>query len=383
MQAISAHARTRSAPKSDRPRPAHDGLHLAIVNAAWVLFLGVLPLMMVARIFLTRDGFFGFDFHVFWQAGRDFVHGASPYPVQAADVIASKENFLYPAWVAAALAPLGVLPYSVAVGLFSAVLVASTAGALYILGIRDWRCYGAVFVSLPTYSSLNMGTLSPLLMLGLAALWRFRDDRRIAVPVLAALVASKLFLWPLLVFFVATRRTKTAAYACGAALGASILAWARFGFGGFAEYGSLLRLVARVEEQDSYSVTSLGLALGVPRPIAQVGSAVLGAAALAVSVALARRAGSERDALVVVLAAALLFSPIVWGHYLMLLFVPLALTHPRFSPLWLAIAWMPPDNRHSTVVLVLGLLATAIVIAGCLRSQREPTPVVRVAPTGA
>src|SRR5215213_2162467 len=119
------------APTSQNLRSVHDGLRAAIGRVLAVVILGILPLVMLARFALLRETFFGFDFHVFWQAGRDFVHGTSPYPAQTADVIASKENFVYPAWVAAALAPIGLLPYSVAVTVFSVILIASMALALH------------------------------------------------------------------------------------------------------------------------------------------------------------------------------------------------------------------------------------------------------------
>jgi alpha-1,2-mannosyltransferase len=363
-------------------RPTLEGLWAAFARVAGPVFLCILPLALLTHVAVTSGGGFGFDFHVFWQAGRDFVSGTSPYPAHAVDVIAAKENFVYPVWVAAAFAPLGLLPYSVAVLLFSGVVLGSAALALCLLGIRDWRCYGAVFVAIPMLSSFYLGTLSPLLMLALAALWRYRDDRRVAVPTLAVLVAAKLFLWPLLVYFAATRRSKTALLACLAAVGVTALAWARLGFAGLVDYPGLLRLVVRVEERDSYSVTSLGAAVGLPRPLANIAALAAGTAVLAAAVAIARRTGAEREAFVVTLAAALFFSPIVWSHYLLLLFVPLALARPRFSPLWLCIVWMPPDNRHSTAVLILGMLATAILVAGCLRPARQTAPPV-VSPGGA
>jgi alpha-1,2-mannosyltransferase len=364
-------------------RPTNDGVRLAFTRVAGPFFLGILPLSLLAQIVVTSGSGFGFDFHVFWQAGRDFESGTSPYPTHEVGVIAARENFVYPAWVAAAFAPLGLLPYSVAVVLFSGIVLGSAALTLYVLGIRDWRCYGAVFVAVPMLSSFYLGTLSPLLMLALAVLWRYRDDRRFAIPVLAVLVAAKLFLWPLLVYFAATRRTKTALLACLAGLGATALARARLGYTGLVDYPGLLRLVVRVEEPDGYSLTSLGAALGVPRPVANIAALAAGAAVLAASVAIARRAGGGRKAFVLTLAAALLFSPILWSHYLLLLFVPLALARPRFSPLWLCIVWMPPDNRHSTAVVILGVLATAILIAGCLRPARETAPAAIVIPAGA
>ena len=72
------------------------------------------------------------------------------------------------------------------------------------------------------------------------------------------------------------------------------------------------------------------------------------AAGVGLIVAAARTARtSERDAMILVLAAALVITPILWIHYFVLLLLPLALTHPRLSPLWfvplLAIvpSWLP------------------------------------------
>jgi hypothetical protein len=44
----------------------------------------------------------------------------------------------------------------------------------------------------------------------------------------------------------------------------------------------------------------------------------------------------DRRSLVLVLAAALVLTPILWLHYLVLLIVPIALARPRLSALWLA-----------------------------------------------
>jgi hypothetical protein len=79
--------------------------------------------------------------------------------------------------------------------------------------------------------------------------------------------------------------------------------------------------------------------------------------------------------LVVALAAALICSPIVWAHYLVVLFVPLALARPRIGLIWLATFWMTPDNLQygsetaGTIATVLGLVAIAAVLATSVRGR--------------
>jgi hypothetical protein len=77
------------------------------------------------------------------------------------------------------------------------------------------------------------------------------------------------------------------------------------------------------------------------------------------------------------IAAALAASPIVWIHYFLVLLVPLALTSPRFSWLWLvpfaysplAEASWPAGNARD---LALALVATLVII-GAAVVRRRPT----------
>jgi alpha-1,2-mannosyltransferase len=58
----------------------------------------------------------------------------------------------------------------------------------------------------------------------------------------------------------------------------------------------------------------------------------------------ARGPEGDRRALTVAVAGALLATPVVWLHYLVLLFVPIALARPRLSALWFAplAFWLTP-----------------------------------------
>ena len=75
--------------------------------------------------------------------------------------------------------------------------------ALWLLELRDWRCYGAAYLSVAVLHDIRLGALTPLLALGLALVWRWRAQARAAVP-LALIIVAKLFLWPLTVWLVAT-----------------------------------------------------------------------------------------------------------------------------------------------------------------------------------
>ena len=58
--------------------------------------------------------------HTFWLAGRDYAHSRDPYPARIAGPITRADWFVYPAPVAALIAPLSLLPYSIAWGVFGA-----------------------------------------------------------------------------------------------------------------------------------------------------------------------------------------------------------------------------------------------------------------------
>ena len=121
------------------------------------------------------------------------------------------------------------------------------AATLAVLGVRDWRCYGAAYLSVAVLHDIRLGALTPLLALGLALVWRWRDEARAAVP-LALIVMAKLFLWPLAVWLVATGRLRLALRGALLVVVASALGWAVIGFAGLADYPQLLKVLASAEQ---------------------------------------------------------------------------------------------------------------------------------------
>ena len=374
--------------------PTSSGLRLA---ADKVLF-GVLPpvtltVLIIARFAIGKH--FGFDYKPLWQASHHLFHGESPYPPPHASALRNEQQFVYPPIAAMLAAPLAVFPFIVAAILFAAIELVGTVLTLRVLGVRDWRCYGVALLWLPVIENVLIGSISTLLALGLAVAWRYRDSRWTAPFVVAAVIASKVFLWPVLVWLVATRREMAAARALLIAGVAVLGSWALIGFAGLGSYPRLLDVLSRLEQWKSYSAVAFGIVLGLSAGEARV-LALAACVVVLIGVVLSVRLrpgnpDADRHAFILAIAAAFLFSPIIWMHYLAILVVPIALTRRTLTPLWFVplAMWATPGQSHGNAwQVVLGLLVWVGVLAASLRSSwplpkiaRRRTPVAAAVPT--
>ncbi len=288
-----------------------------------------------------------FDFAIFLDAGDAIRQGESPYVDP--DVVISEGQpapYAYPPLLALLVTPLTLLPEKVAGSsapgvFFTLFLIACTVAALVVLGVTDWRCYPVALLYPPTLENVEYGAIGPILALLVALGWRYRDRVPGAAAAVGCGVALKVFLWPLVVWLAATRRWKAAAVATAIAVGLALGSWAAIGFRGLADYPTLLRRLADVEAESSYSTFAVLRALDVPELAARVLVVAACAALLVLAWRVARAPAllaGERDrrSLTLALAAGLVLTPILWLHYLVLLVVPIALARPRLSALWFA-----------------------------------------------
>ena len=86
-------------------------------------------------------------------------------------------------------------------------------GALWLVGLRQGRCYLLCLASYPVVDSLIVGQLSGLIALSVAVAWRFRERAVVAGVAAAVAIVLKLLAWPLLVWLLVTRRFKAAEHA--------------------------------------------------------------------------------------------------------------------------------------------------------------------------
>jgi alpha-1,2-mannosyltransferase len=362
-----------SAPSRSTLTLASEKLFLAFLPPALLLVL------VIARYAVGRH--LGFDYRPLWEASRHLFDGTSPYPAPHAAALHDEQQFVYPPLAAVLAAPLAALPFGVAAAVLAILELGATGLTLWMLGVRDWRCYGVTLLWYPVLQNFLIGSITSLLALGLAVLWRYRDDRRVAALVSATLIAAKVFLWPLVFWLAATRRWTTALYAVAVGLAAAVVSWALFGFAGLTSYPRLLDELSRLEAWKSYSAVSLGLVFGLStgeaRALAIVaGVLILGAVGL---IGLRKTDDSDRQAFVLAIAAAFLFSPIVWTHYLALLVVPIAITRRTLSPVWFAplAMWATTGQSDGEAWRVLlGVAVWSVVLGATLRTGR-PLPAVR------
>ncbi len=346
--------------------------------------LVILPLLLLglcASIVIT-NGRYGSDFSTFYDAGRAVLHGHSPYPtLESLPSVAGRffAPYVYPPVAAYSMVPLSVLPFGGAVIVYFLLNLAAIGLALRLLGVSDWRCYSIAYASSPVYAAAGVGTISPLLLVGVAAAWRYRDRAVAAGLLVAYVMTAKVFLWPLWLWLVRTRRFAAAGIAAGAATTAVLASWAAIGFGGLAEYPRLLARMTQLEGPNSYSLYSLFRSLGAGDGAAQ--AVVYGVALIALVAAFLFVKG-DREWLVVTLGIALVATPILWPHYLVLLFLPIALMRRRLSHLWIAVLLLWPDAAgwsSGNPLKILGVLAfTAAIVwlgaGGRIRLPRTSRP---------
>jgi hypothetical protein len=277
----------------------------------------------------------GFDFRgTLWEPARAVLDGAAIYPEPTRDNIVLGNPAVYPPLFIIASVPLALLPVAAASWIWFCVLGACVFFAMWILGVRDWRCHVLAITSPVTIHGLFYGNLTVAMVLLVALAWRYRDRAPIAGLALGAAVAAKLFVWPLVVWLLLTRRFAAAAWAAGSGVVLVLGAWALIGFEGFREYPKLLRVVQDVYAERSISVSTVAGALGASVSVAVAVAALVGVACVGIAAWLVRREDGDRRAFAVLVAACVLASPIVWPNYAALLFVPIAVTWPRLAPVW-------------------------------------------------
>jgi hypothetical protein len=314
------------------------------------LMLGGLAYTAVLLSSEQHRGFYDFKGGLY-KAGVSILHGANPYraaylahqaTVMRSGGLAVGETFkhvfsvpLYPAPANLAVIPLSVLPYWWAAGIYTALGFGAMWLAMRLLGVRDWRCHAMWLISWPFLFGAILGAIGPLLVLGAAVAWRWRD--RVWPPALAVatLVAVKLFPWTLGVWLLVTRRWRALALAIAGCLMLVIGAWAVIGFQGLASYPQMLSNATFIQEGRADSVATVLLVFGTSARVAQAIGTLAGFAVLVLAWRMRHGADGDRRVFGLAIIASLIATPIVWDHYMVLLFVPIALLSPRFSKLWL------------------------------------------------
>ncbi len=122
----------------------------------------------------------------------------------------------------------------------------------------------------------------------------------------------------------------------------------------------------------------MAAALDLSPTIGRLAMLVCGGALLGAVVQLGRR-GDDVRSFTCAIVAALAFAPVVWLHYLVLLVVPIAISRPRFSAIWLLpiVLWVCPRDGNGEGLQPFLPAAVVLVILAVLvvRPSRSGEPV--------
>lgn len=341
-------------PTADRIRLMSTGLLLSIATA-----------ILIGALLAVVFGAPGWDSRFAYLSAADAVlDGRSPYPLPDDPVLKEDKAYVYPPQLAIAYTPLAPLPIDVGTGIAVFMTLAALLGALAVVGVRDIRCYAVVLLWSPAVNALENANVSALLTLGIALAWRYRATVWPLAAVLGLAVSTKVVLWPLLVWTAVTRRTRATVLAVLVGVGVTLGAWAVIGFAGLTGYPDLVSAISDIQAERSYSIAGIAASLGLDPLVGRVAMFVIGAALIAGCWRYGR-SGDDRRAFTCAIVAGLVFSPIVWQHYLMFLVVPLALARPRFSAAWLVplALWLSPRLGHGDAVQAL---LPAVVVGALL-----------------
>jgi hypothetical protein len=200
------------------------------------------------------------------------------------------------------------------------------------------------------------------------------------------LILVKIFPWMLASWLGLTKRWRALAISVVLAPLMLAVSWWLVGFSGLAGYPGLLRDNNYLLAGSGQSVSTALLDLGLPLGEAEIGALALAASLVVLACRVLRGPDGERRAFALIVLAALIGAPHIWAHYLVLLFVPIALRSPGFSLLWFAplvsdvtlassgIMWLAPD-----LALQLGLVLMVLAWDTPLYRFRLPAKRLRAA----
>jgi hypothetical protein len=327
-----------------------------------VLLFAVLPALVAVAMFAVArsDHSLSVDFHnELYPEAKKLLDWENPFPPPGSAVWFG-HNLIWPPIAAFLVAPFTILSPGGADWAVALVGLGCFMGSLRIVGVRDWRVYGAFALWPQVIGEIRVSHLTPFLCLLLALVWRYRDARFAPGIALGLAGAIKFFLWPVGIWLAAIGRLRELLVAAGVAAASLLLV---LPFTSLHDYFHVLIELGRTFDQDSYSPFGFLMQIGAPETLARAVMLVLGASLLV--------ACWRRQSLGFAVAAALVLSPIVWLDYYAVAAIPLSVVRPRLTWVWLAplatwgllSAGIGAGNGWGSarVLVVFGIVFTVIV----------------------
>ncbi len=351
----------------------------------FVLLAGLVVILAVAGgyLFFTLSNAsytLGCDYLTYDAAARRWVAGEAMYDLSITTT-GECGIYQYPPSFLALVLPFTILPPEAATWAWIAGCVACVLAAVALMPVSTpvrLVTLALAGTSWPVLFAVKVGAAGPLLLLLFAAAWRWLDrpvplGSTVAVGALAKLQPGLLLAWMAL-----TGRWR--AFIVSASIGFAVVA---LGFvadrQSWTDFFTVVRTLSgtALEAPANFAPGSLAMRwFGMSPDAARVAGTVHTLLVLALVVVSARRSTADASLLVAVVASQIV-APVMWDHYAMVLFLPMAWLLERRHAWALAIGiafnamfvlWVPP---LAYVALMDG---TMLAVAFLGRRRTGPAP---------
>ncbi len=316
------------------------GVALAVVGCLW----------LVAGLVAFPDGEnWGYDFQAYTGAAQRLGTEGTLYQSETLDGPYRPGPYglyMYAPPLGIAIAPLAELELDVGMAAWHLLRIIALVAACGLLPVPGWvrlATFGVAALSLGVTRDLLLGNVSVLLLLPLAAAWRWLD-RPFGAIAQALAMAVRPTLGVLLLWQLLRRQWRAVAWTIGAGLVLIVLTLPFVGLEGYRDYLTVLRNLGGVTGvEHNLDISTAFLTLGADEQLAELALlAGYGLAIAAIGLSLRR----EPDlGFVVTATASLLLSPLLWDHYLAMLVLPAAYLAARgrtWGLLLPLLSWLPP-----------------------------------------
>ncbi len=325
----------------------------AVLSGVAVVALLFVPLQKFA--WAARDDILAYDFkQAFLPAAEALLDGRSPYP-----------ELGYPPLVAFLSVPFVLAPATEI--LVTVAVAACVPASLWLLGVRDWRCYVAAFLWISVFNAVQTANVTLPILLAASVCWRWRDRTAVTSVAGGLAVAVKIIAWPLAFWLAFTRRLRAAAGVLVVAVVVTMGLWATLGFSGLVGYPRGLDRLEGAQSDRGYTLQALMDDAGVAEVFGSLSA--VGCLLLALlGVALYARRGDDARSFACAAVAVIVASPIIWLHSYTLLLAPVALLRPRLSAVWFlpaVLALVSPGTGNGApwqTVATIGVAALVVVL---------------------
>ena len=333
--------------------------------------IGVFGLFVALAVAASAGaGTLGYDFLAYHRAADRLLSGQPLYDMSFAEA-GVFGLFFYPPTFAPLILPFGLLPETVAVWIWTGLLVAALLAGVALMPVPArvrWVVLLVGGLTWPVAYAIKLGQVGPILLLTFVVGWRgLADPIRLGA---SAAFGAAIKLQPGLVLAWALLAGRLRAVFVGAVVLAALalLATAMAGLSAWSDFLTLLvRVSDPITTEHNFTPGAVAYQLGVPRGAASIVQLASTAGAVLVVVVLALR-GSAVAGYQGAVVASQLVSPVLWDHYAMLLLVPVAwlvaigwrwaALVPLLTPVAL-VAILPPIVYPIAFWLTLGAVAVA------------------------